>query len=157
MRRITAQRLLESKTSVPHYYVTVDVRMDALLALRAQLNKALEKDGAKLSVNDLIVKASALVRLVQNFAELPHVTGHSRNTCHAMDRSQRGSFVWRGWGFRLCSPPTFIYTACTHVLRQVWQRIYLKVCLHALGCLMHAQAQATVAARPSSAVRLLTC
>lgn len=61
MRRITAQRLLESKTSVPHYYVTVDVRMDKLLALRAQLNKALEKDGAKLSVNDLIVKASALV------------------------------------------------------------------------------------------------
>ena len=63
MRRITAQRLLESKTSVPHYYLTVDCRMDKLLALRAQLNKALEKDGGKLSVNDLIVKASALVRL----------------------------------------------------------------------------------------------
>ncbi|KAK9827713.1 hypothetical protein WJX81_003489 [Elliptochloris bilobata] len=60
VRRITAQRLLESKTSVPHYYLTVDVRMDKLLALRSQLNKALEKDGAKLSVNDLIVKASAL-------------------------------------------------------------------------------------------------
>lgn len=62
VRRITAQRLLESKTSVPHYYLTVDCRMDKLLALRAQLNKALEKDGGKLSVNDLIVKASALAR-----------------------------------------------------------------------------------------------
>ena len=77
MRRITAQRLLESKTSVPHYYVTVDVRMDALLALRAQLNKALEKDGAKLSVNDLIVKASALVRLVQKALQsCLTITGH---------------------------------------------------------------------------------
>ena len=62
VRRITAQRMLESKTTVPHYYLTVDCRMDKLLALRAQLNRALEKDGGKISVNDLIVKASAMAR-----------------------------------------------------------------------------------------------
>ena len=48
---------------VPHYYVTVVNRMDALLALRAQINEALAASGeGKLSVNDFVVKASALVR-----------------------------------------------------------------------------------------------
>ena len=48
---------------VPHYYVTVVNRMDALLGLRAQINEALAASGeGKLSVNDFIVKASALVR-----------------------------------------------------------------------------------------------
>ena len=48
---------------VPHYYVTVASRMDALLGLRAQINEALAASGeGKLSVNDFIVKASALVR-----------------------------------------------------------------------------------------------
>ena len=93
MRRITAQRLLESKTSVPHYYVTVDVRMDKLLALRAQLNKALEKDGAKLSVNDLIVKASALVRIVHGTLHscLP-TTGHPQDVFSPMNRCYSVAF-----------------------------------------------------------------
>ena len=90
MRRITAQRLLESKTSVPHYYLTVDVRMDKLLALRAQLNKALEKDGAKLSVNDLIVKASALVRCVLTALQ-GCLTEHARSTCNVTIRAQHNS------------------------------------------------------------------
>lgn len=60
IRRITAARLLESKQSIPHYYVTVSVRVDKMMTLRKQINEALASDGTKLSVNDFIVKASAL-------------------------------------------------------------------------------------------------
>ncbi|KAF9923958.1 pyruvate dehydrogenase complex dihydrolipoamide acetyltransferase component (E2) [Linnemannia zychae] len=59
MRKIIAQRLTESKQTVPHYYVTVEMEMDKVLKLREVLNKASE-DKYKLSVNDFIVKASAL-------------------------------------------------------------------------------------------------
>ena len=62
VRRITAERLLQSKTTIPHYYLTVDLNADRLLELRGQLNEKLAASGAKLSVNDFIVKASALVR-----------------------------------------------------------------------------------------------
>ena len=61
IRRITAQRLLESKTTIPHYYLTVECNVDKLLALRSQLNTRLAADGKKLSVNDFIIKASAAV------------------------------------------------------------------------------------------------
>lgn len=61
IRKITAQRLLESKQTVPHYYLTVDTRVDKLLALRSQINESLAATGeGKLSVNDFIIKASAL-------------------------------------------------------------------------------------------------
>lgn len=60
MRRTIAKRLVESKTSIPHYQVTVEVEMDALLALRKQLNDQLESQGVKLSVNDFLVRACAL-------------------------------------------------------------------------------------------------
>jgi len=60
MRRVIAQRLVESKTTIPHYQVTVEVDMEPLLALRAQLNEQLAKQGVKLSVNDFLVKACAL-------------------------------------------------------------------------------------------------
>jgi pyruvate dehydrogenase E2 component (dihydrolipoamide acetyltransferase) len=59
MRRTIARRLAESKQTVPHFYLTVDVRLDALLKLRGELNAALGEK-AKLSVNDLVVKALAL-------------------------------------------------------------------------------------------------
>ena len=59
IQKITAKRLLESKTTVPHYYVSYECQMDGLLALRASLNKQLEKSGGKISVNDFIIKASA--------------------------------------------------------------------------------------------------
>ncbi len=59
MRKTIARRLTESKQQVPHIYLTVDVRLDALLKLRADLNKALEPQGVKLSVNDLLIKALA--------------------------------------------------------------------------------------------------
>jgi len=64
MRKTIAKRLQESKQTIPHFYVSVDCELDALLALRAQLNaSAPEKDGKpvyKLSVNDMVIKALAL-------------------------------------------------------------------------------------------------
>jgi len=82
VKRVTAARLLESKTTIPHYYLTMEVSVDALSALRAQVNEGLAaaaaadaaggrggapaggaggaQKAAKLSVNDFIVKAAAL-------------------------------------------------------------------------------------------------
>jgi pyruvate dehydrogenase E2 component (dihydrolipoamide acetyltransferase) len=60
MRRVIASRLVESKTTIPHYQVSVDVDMDALLKLRTELNDQLSSQGVKLSVNDFIVRACAL-------------------------------------------------------------------------------------------------
>lgn len=60
MRATIARRLVQSKTTVPHYQVTVSARMDALLALRQQLNDQLASQGVKLSVNDFLVRACAL-------------------------------------------------------------------------------------------------
>jgi len=57
-RRVIAQRLTEAKQQVPHFYLTIDCRIDRLLALRAEANAAL--DDAKVSVNDFIVRAVAL-------------------------------------------------------------------------------------------------
>ena len=59
VRKVIARRLTEAKQTVPHIYLTVDVRLDALLKLRGELNKALEAQGVKLSVNDLLIKALA--------------------------------------------------------------------------------------------------
>lgn len=60
MRRVIATRLVESKTTIPHYQVTVEVDMDPLLTLRTQLNEQLAVQGVKLSVNDFLVRACAL-------------------------------------------------------------------------------------------------
>ena len=59
VRKVIARRLTEAKQTIPHIYLTVDVRLDALLKLRGELNKSLEADGVKLSVNDLLIKAIA--------------------------------------------------------------------------------------------------
>ena len=59
VRKTIARRLTESKQQVPHIYLTVDIQLDALLKLRGELNKALEPQGVKLSVNDLMIKALA--------------------------------------------------------------------------------------------------
>ncbi len=64
MRKTIARRLTEAKQTVPHIYLTVDVRLDALLKLRADLNASLESRGIKLSVNDMLIKALGLA-LVQ--------------------------------------------------------------------------------------------
>ncbi|GAB3593229.1 pyruvate dehydrogenase complex dihydrolipoamide acetyltransferase [Acetobacter peroxydans] len=63
MRKVIARRLTDSKANVPHFYVSVDVELDALMALRAQLNALADgegEEGVKLSVNDMLIKASAV-------------------------------------------------------------------------------------------------
>ncbi|HMB11480.1 2-oxo acid dehydrogenase subunit E2, partial [Saliniramus sp.] len=65
MRKTIAKRLLESKQTIPHFYLTLDIELDALMALRKQLNDAATKDkdgkpAYKLSVNDFVIKALAL-------------------------------------------------------------------------------------------------
>jgi len=60
MREIIAVKLIESKTTIPHYQVTMSARMDALSNLRSELNEQLATQGVKLSVNDFIVRACAI-------------------------------------------------------------------------------------------------
>jgi pyruvate dehydrogenase E2 component (dihydrolipoamide acetyltransferase) len=68
MRKVIARRLVEAKSTIPHFYLTLDCEIDALLALRKQLNDAApmkksedgEKPAYKLSVNDLVIKAMAM-------------------------------------------------------------------------------------------------
>uniref|UniRef100_UPI003B520645 pyruvate dehydrogenase complex dihydrolipoamide acetyltransferase n=1 Tax=Roseovarius indicus TaxID=540747 RepID=UPI003B520645 len=60
MRKTIAARLTEAKQTIPHFYLRRDIKLDALLKFRSQLNKQLEGRGVKLSVNDFIIKASAL-------------------------------------------------------------------------------------------------
>ncbi len=57
MRKTIAKRLAQSMQQAPHIYLTVDIQLDKLLALRAELNDALSKQGVKLSVNDMLIKA----------------------------------------------------------------------------------------------------
>jgi pyruvate dehydrogenase E2 component (dihydrolipoamide acetyltransferase) len=63
MRKVIAQRLTQSKQTVPHFYLSLDCRLDELLRARERINAASPKDGPKaykLSVNDFIIKALAL-------------------------------------------------------------------------------------------------
>ena len=63
MRKTIARRLTEAKQTIPHIYLTVDIQLDALLKLRSELNRGLERRGVKLSVNDLLIKALAVALL----------------------------------------------------------------------------------------------
>jgi pyruvate dehydrogenase E2 component (dihydrolipoamide acetyltransferase) len=60
MMQVIGERMTEAKQHVPHFYATVEVRMDAAMALRKQLNEQLEEEGIKLSVNDFVMKACAV-------------------------------------------------------------------------------------------------
>ena len=60
MRKTVARRLVESMQSAPHFYLTIQVDVEALLGLRAELNQRLADEGVKLSVNDLLIKACAV-------------------------------------------------------------------------------------------------
>uniref|UniRef100_A0A672ZIY5 Acetyltransferase component of pyruvate dehydrogenase complex n=1 Tax=Sphaeramia orbicularis TaxID=375764 RepID=A0A672ZIY5_9TELE len=62
IRKVIAQRLMQSKQTIPHYYLSVDVNMDQVLELRKELNEV-KAQNIKLSVNDFIIKASALACL----------------------------------------------------------------------------------------------
>jgi pyruvate dehydrogenase E2 component (dihydrolipoamide acetyltransferase) len=71
IRKVIARRLAESKATIPHFYVSTDVEIDALLKIRADLNARSPKDGPgayKLSVNDLVIKATAVT-----LRRFPHV------------------------------------------------------------------------------------
>jgi pyruvate dehydrogenase E2 component (dihydrolipoamide acetyltransferase) len=59
MRKVIAKRLLESKQTVPHFYVAVEASVKSLNKARKQINEYLEKSGEKVSVNDIIIKACA--------------------------------------------------------------------------------------------------
>lgn len=58
MRRVIAQRLTESKQTVPHFYLTIECQIDALLDMRKSINAHM--DGVKITVNDFVIKAAAL-------------------------------------------------------------------------------------------------
>jgi pyruvate dehydrogenase E2 component (dihydrolipoamide acetyltransferase) len=79
LRQAIARRMTESKTSVPHFYVTHEYKMDAVMDMRKQINAYLP-DNEKLSVNDFIVKAVALLR------EFPNLNatfqGRQRSSVH---------------------------------------------------------------------------
>jgi len=62
MRKVIAKRLCESKQTVPHFYLSVETKLDKLLAIRSEMNNATDKDkpAYKLSVNDFVIKASAM-------------------------------------------------------------------------------------------------
>jgi len=57
IRKVIAERLTYSKQNIPHYYVTVQVQMDNLIALRGKLNK---HSTSKISINDMVIKAASL-------------------------------------------------------------------------------------------------
>ena len=67
MRQAIARRLVESKSTIPHYQVTMRFNMDPLLELRTMLNAQLEPQKIKLSVNDFIVRACALAMAAHPF------------------------------------------------------------------------------------------
>ena len=75
MRTTIAKRLVESKQTIPHYQVTVSARMDAVDTLRGQLNEQLAPQGVKLSVNDFIVRASAMAMHEHPFVNSSWVEG----------------------------------------------------------------------------------
>jgi len=60
MRKAIARRMVDSVQNVPHFPLTIDVEIDALLAARAKVNALLEKTGVKVSVNDFVIKAAAM-------------------------------------------------------------------------------------------------
>lgn len=59
-RAVTAKRLTQSKQTVPHYYLTIDVDLENVLKVRTDLNEQLAKESVKISINDFVIKASAM-------------------------------------------------------------------------------------------------
>ena len=60
MRKVIARRLTDSFRDVPHFPLTIDLEIDGLLEARGKINALLEKEGVKVSVNDLVIKAAAM-------------------------------------------------------------------------------------------------
>ena len=93
MRQTIARRMVESKTTAPHFYITMDVDMAAAMALRGQLN-ALLPESDKISVNDFIIKASALA-----LRQFPNINASfAGNEIHVHDQVNVGIAVARETG-----------------------------------------------------------
>jgi pyruvate dehydrogenase E2 component (dihydrolipoamide acetyltransferase) len=71
MRSRIAAGTVESQQTIPHFYVTTEIDVEALLELRKQLNATVPEDGTRISVNDLVVKATALT-----LREFPNLNSH---------------------------------------------------------------------------------
>jgi pyruvate dehydrogenase E2 component (dihydrolipoamide acetyltransferase) len=71
MRKLIARGTVRTWNSTPHFYVTIEVDMEPLLAMRRDLNETLADEGIKISVNDLIVKAAALT-----LRQFPNLNSH---------------------------------------------------------------------------------
>jgi pyruvate dehydrogenase E2 component (dihydrolipoamide acetyltransferase) len=83
MLKAVARRMSESKTTVPHFYVTSEIDMTRALALRKELNEALAESGEKVSVNDLIVRACAQALAAYPQAHRSYVDGRHVYHAHA--------------------------------------------------------------------------
>jgi len=68
MRKAIVKNMVESKTTIPHFYVTVDIDMEPAVALRKDINARLEEQDVKVSINDMVIKAAALT--LANFRNL---------------------------------------------------------------------------------------
>jgi len=78
MRQTIARRLVESKTTIPHYQVTMKFDMDRLIEMRANYNEKLKSSGVKLSVNDFLVRACALAMAEHPFFNASFAGDHVR-------------------------------------------------------------------------------
>ena len=85
MRRVIAERMTESKTTVPHFYLTVDCEVDELLKVRSEINKRVEP--AKISVNDIVIRACALALREVPAANVSWAGEGSMTQHHAADIS----------------------------------------------------------------------
>jgi pyruvate dehydrogenase E2 component (dihydrolipoamide acetyltransferase) len=93
MRQTIGRRMVESKQQAPHFYITMDVDMAAAMALRAQLNAFVPED-EKISVNDLIIKASAIA-----LRQFPNINASfAGNEIHVHDQVNIGIAVARETG-----------------------------------------------------------
>lgn len=82
MRQVIASRLQQSKQQAPHFYVTVDCQIDNLLAARRALNEK-APDGVKISLNDLVIRATAMALMAVPDANVAYEDTHTRRFQHA--------------------------------------------------------------------------
>ena len=82
MRQVIASRLQQSKQQAPHFYVTVDCQIDTLLAARRALNEK-APDGVKISLNDLVIRATAMALMAVPDANVAYEDTHTRRFQHA--------------------------------------------------------------------------
>ena len=107
MRRVIARRLTEAKRDIPHFYLSIDCEVDALLELRKTLNGKAEgaEPGHKLSLNDLVIRAAAL-----SLRKVPEVNVSWTDEVLLRHDTVRRPLGRRGGGGRPSSRP--VHTRC---------------------------------------------